>query len=73
MGTENEKNQQNPGQRQHDDPGNFADPNKKTPSQSGEDVYNPQNPTRMNPGQESGTTDREDREGSEDVEKRRAS
>jgi hypothetical protein len=32
-----------------------------------------QDPTRKNPGQESGTQDRKDREGSEDVEKRRAS
>lgn len=77
MGNETEKNQQNPGQRQQDNrqqdnPGNF-DPNKKTPSQSGEQVYNPQDPSTKKPGQDSGTTDRKDREGSEDVEKRRAS
>jgi hypothetical protein len=69
MGNENEKNQQNPGQQQNN-PGNQADPNRKTPSQSGEHVYNPQDPTTKRPGQDSGTTDRE---GSEDVEKRRAS
>jgi hypothetical protein len=71
MGNETEKNQQNPGQQQN--PGNQADPNKKNPSQSGEQVYNPQDPTSKKPGQDSGTTDRRDREGSEDVEKRRAS
>lgn len=63
MGNETEKNLQN-------NPGNEADPAKKTPSQSGQDVYNPQDPTKKNPGQDSGT---KDREGSEDVEKRRAS
>jgi hypothetical protein len=63
MGSETEKNQQN-------NPGNQVDPNKKTPYQSGEDVRNPQDPTTKKPGQDSGTTDRE---GSEDVEKRRAS
>jgi hypothetical protein len=63
MGNEPEKNQQN-------NPGNQVDPNKKTPYQSGEHVYNPQDPTTKKPGQDSGTTDRE---GSEDVEKRRAS
>ncbi len=68
MGNETEKNQQNPGQRQQDNPGN-ADPNKK-PYQSGEHVYNPQDPTTKKPGQDSGTTDRDE---SEDVEKRRAS
>jgi hypothetical protein len=71
MGNETEKNQQNPGQQQN--PGNQVDPNKKNPSQSGEQVYNPQDPTSKKPGQDSGTTDRPDREGSEDVEKRRAS
>jgi len=70
MGNETEKNQQNPGQG---NPGSTPDPNKKNPSQSGQDVYNPQDPTRKNPGQESETPDRKDREGSEDVEKRRAS
>jgi hypothetical protein len=68
MGNETEKNQQNPGQQSN--PGNQVDPNKKTPSQSGQDVYKPQDPNKKNPGQDSGTTDRE---GSEDVEKRRAS
>ena len=72
MGNETEKNQQNPGQRQQDNPGT-TDPNRKTPNQSGEQVYNPQDPTSKKPGQDSGTTDRSDREGSEDVEKRRAS
>jgi hypothetical protein len=72
MGNETERNQQNPGQRQQNNPGNVSDPNRKDPSQSGEDVYK-QDPTRKNPGQESGTQDRKDREGSEDVEKRRAS
>jgi hypothetical protein len=71
MGNETEKNQQNPGQQQN--PGNQVDPNKKNPSQSGEQVYNPQDPTSKKPGQDSGTADRPDREGSEDVEKRRAS
>jgi hypothetical protein len=65
MGNETERNQQNPG--------NQADPNKKNPPQSGENVYNPQDPTTRRPGQDSGTIDRRDREGSEDVEKRRAS
>jgi hypothetical protein len=65
MGNETERNQQNPG--------NQADPNKKNPPQSGENVYNPQDPSARKPGQDSGTTDRRDREGSEDVEKRRAS
>ena len=73
MGNENEKNQQNQGQPQQINPGNVADPNKKNPSQSGENVYNPQDPTKKNPGQDSNTTERKDREGSEDVEKRRAS
>ena len=65
MGKETERNQQNPG--------NQADPNKKNPPQSGENVYNPQDPTARKPDQDSGTTHRRDREGSEDVEKRRAS
>ena len=65
MGNETERNQQNPG--------NKAGPNKKNPPQSGENVYNPQDPTARKPGQDSGTTHRRDREGSEDVEKRRAS
>jgi hypothetical protein len=71
MGNETEKNQQNPGQRQQNNPGNVADPTRKDPSQSG-DVNNPQDPSKKNPGQ-SGDTNRPDREGSEDVEKRRAS
>ena len=65
MGNETERNQQNPG--------NQADPNKKNPSQSGENVYTPQDPAASKPGQDSGTPHRRDREGSEDVEKRRAS
>jgi len=65
MGNETERNQQNPGSQ--------ADPNKKNPPQSGENVYNPQDPTARKPGQDSGTTHRRDREGSEDVEKHRAS
>ena len=69
MENETERNQQNPGQQQNN-PGNQVDPNKKNPYQSGEHVYNPQDPTTKKPGQDSGTTDRE---GSEDVEKRRAS
>jgi hypothetical protein len=69
MGNETEKNQQNPGQ-QPNNPGNQVDPNRKNPSQSGEQVYNSQDPTSKKPGQDSGTTDRE---GSEVVEKRRAS
>jgi hypothetical protein len=72
MGNETERNQQNPGQQQNN-PGNQVDPNKKNPSQSGEHVYNPQDPTSKKPGQDSGTADGSDREGSEDVEKRRAS
>lgn len=71
MGNETEKNQQNPGQRQQNNPGNVADPTRKDPSQSG-DVNNPQDPSKKNPGQ-SGDVNRQDREGSEDVEKRRAS
>ena len=47
-------------------------PTRKDPSQSG-DVHNPQDPSKKNPGQNSDNTDRKDREGSEDVEKRRAS
>jgi hypothetical protein len=70
MGNETEKNQQNPGQGNQ---GSTTDPNKKNPSQTGQDVNNPQDTTRKNPGQESGTLDRKDREGSDDVEKRRAS
>ncbi len=66
MGNDTEKNQQNP------EPGNTADFNKKNPSQTGEDVHNPQDNNRKNPGQES-APDRKDREGSDDVEKRRAS
>jgi hypothetical protein len=72
MANETEKNQQNPGQRQQGEPGNTAEPTRKDPSQSGE-VYNPQDPNKKNPGQSGGNTDRQDREGSEDVEKRRAS
>lgn len=72
MGNETEKKQQNPGQ-QPSNPGNQADPNRKSPSQSGEQVYNPQDPTTKKPGQDRGAADRPDREGSEDVEKRRAS
>ena len=71
MGNETERNQQNPGQ-QPNNPGN-QDPNKRNPSHTGEHVYNPQDPTTKKPGPDSGTTDRQDREGSEDVEKRRAS
>ena len=72
MANETEKNQQTPGQRQQGDPSNPSDPTRKDPSQSGE-VHNPQDPTKKNPGQSGDTTDRRDREGSEDVEKRRAS
>ena len=72
MGNETEKNQQNPGQRQSGNPGNVADPNRKDPSQSS-DVRNQQDPTKKNPGQTGDPSDRKDREGSEDVEKRRAS
>jgi hypothetical protein len=72
MGNETEKNQQNPGQRQQDNPGNVADPTRKDPSQSS-DVRNPQDTSKKNPGQTGDNTDRKDREGSEDVEKRRAS
>jgi hypothetical protein len=68
MGNETEKNRQNPGQ--HNNPGNQVDQNKKNQSQSGQDVHNPQDPNRKNPGQDSGT---KDREGSGDGEKRRAS
>ena len=71
MANETERNQQNPGQRHQGDPGNTADP-KKDPSQSG-DVYNPPDTTKKNPGQSGDSADRKDREGSEDVEKRRAS
>ncbi len=70
MGNETERNQQNPSQRQQNNPGNVTDATKKDPYQSGADVHNPQDPTRKNPGQDSGTGDRE---GSEEVEKRRAS
>ncbi len=72
MGNEAEKNQQNPGQ-QPSNPGNQGDPNQQNPTQSGKHVYNPQDPTTKKPGQDSGTTDRPDRDESEDVEKRRAS
>jgi hypothetical protein len=73
MANETEKNQQNPGQpQQQNDRENVADPTRKDPSQ-GSDVYNPQDPSKKNPGQSGGPTDRKDREGSEDVEKRRAS
>ncbi len=65
MANETEKNVQN-------EPGNVADPARKNPSQSG-DVYNPQDPTKKNPRQGGDTTDRRDREGSDDVEKGRAS
>ena len=37
MGNENEKNEQNPGQQQNN-PGNQIDPNRKNPSQSGENT-----------------------------------
>jgi hypothetical protein len=73
MGNETERNQQNPSQRQQNNPGNVTDTTKKDPYQSGADVHNPQDPTRKNPGQDSGTGERGDREGSEEVEKRRAS
>jgi hypothetical protein len=69
MGNETEKNQ-NPGQGNQ---GSTNDPNKKNPSQTGQGTYNQQDPNRKNPGQESGTPDRKDREGSDNVEKRRAS
>jgi hypothetical protein len=69
MGHDTEKNQQNPGQRQPD----VQNPTRRNPSQSGEQQYNPQDPARKNPDQDSGTGDRKDREGSEDMEKRRAS
>jgi len=72
MGNDTEKNQQNPGQRPSN-PGSQADPNRQNPTESGKHVYNPQDPTSKKPGQDSGTTERRDREGSEDVEKRRAS
>ncbi|MGH9505025.1 MAG: hypothetical protein ACRD20_19395 [Terriglobales bacterium] len=72
MGNEAEKNQRNPGQ-QEGNPGNQADPNKKNPSHSGEQSHNPQDPTTKKPGQDTGSTDRPGREGSDDVEKRRAS
>jgi hypothetical protein len=72
MGNENEKNEQNPGQQQNN-PGNHVEPNRKNPSQSGENVYNPQEPTVKKPGHDSDTADRSDREGLEEVEKRRAS
>ena len=73
MGNETEKNQQNPGQR----PRQSWKPSRPEPEESvrraEKHVYNPQDPTTKKPGQDSGTTDRPDREGSEDVEKRRAS
>ena len=47
MGNETEKNQQNPGQGNQ---GSTTDPNKKNPSQTGQDVNNPQDTTRKNPG-----------------------
>jgi hypothetical protein len=72
MANETEKNQQNPGQHQQNDRANVNDPNRKDPSQSGEQ-YNQQDPTKKNPGQSGDTSDRKDREGSEEVEKRRAS
>ncbi len=72
MANETEKNQQNPGQRQQNDAAKVNDPNRKDPSQSGEQ-YNQQDPTKKNPGQSGDTSDRKDREGSEEVEKRRAS
>ena len=71
MANETEKNQQNPGQRHQNDAGNVNDPNRKDPSQSGE-MYQ-QDPTKKNPGQSGDNSDRKDREGSEEVEKRRAS
>lgn len=77
MGNETERNQQNPGQQnpgqRQNNPGNVSDASKKEPYQSGEHVYNPQDPTKKNPGQGSGTGERGDHEGTEDVEKRRAS
>ena len=72
MGHDTEKNQQNPGQRQPDVQ-NPSDPTRRNPSQSGEQQYNPQDPSRKNPGQDTGTGERKDREGSDEVEKRRAS
>ncbi len=71
MGNETERNQQNPEQQQN--PGNQGDPNRRIRHRAEKHVYNPQDPTSKKPGQDSGTTDRSDREGSEDVEKRRAS
>lgn len=75
MGNETERNQQNPGQGQQNNPGNVTDTTKKDPQQGGQNVYDPQkqDPTRKNPGQDSGTGGQKDREGSEDAEKRRAS
>ena len=72
MGNDTEKSQQNPGQRASN-PGNQTDPNQQDPTQSGKHVYNPQDPTTKKPGPDSGSTNRPEREGSEDVEKRRAS
>ena len=69
MGNENEKNEPNPGQQQNN-PGNQVDPNRKNPSQSEENIYDP---TVKKPGQDTGMADRSDREGSEEVAKRRAS
>jgi hypothetical protein len=72
MGNETERNQQqDPGQGKGNQ-GNVADPTRKDPSQSS-DVRNQQDPTKKNPGQSGDFTDRKDREGSEEVEKRRAS
>ena len=69
MGNETERNQQKGRSR---NPGNQADPTRKIRRRA-ENVYNPQDPSTRKPGQDSGTADRRDREGSEDVEKRRAS
>ena len=72
MGNETERNkQQNPGQEKGKQ-GNVAEPTRKDPSQSS-DVRNQQDPTKKNPGQSGDIMDRKDREGSEEVEKRRAS
>jgi hypothetical protein len=72
MGNATEKNQQNAGQRKPDVQ-NPNDPTRRNPSQSGEQRHNPQDPSRKNPAQDTGPGDNKDREGSEDVEKRRVS
>jgi hypothetical protein len=71
MGNDTERDEQNPGQKSNN-PGNQADPKRQDPTQSGKQGYNPQDPSTKNPGQDSGTSERPDREGSEEVETRRA-